>query len=53
MTNVQVRMLSSVLALLAGAVLAQTGNIHVNVSIVIILFSSAAFVTDYVRSQRQ
>ena len=53
MTNVQVRMLSSVLALFAGAVLAQTDNIDVNVSIVIILFGSVAFVTEYVRSQRQ
>ena len=45
MTNVQARMLSSVLALFAGAVLAQPGHIDVNVSIVIILFGSAAFVT--------
>lgn len=53
MTNVQVRMLSSVLALFAGAVLAHTNNIHVNVSLVIILVSSAALVAEYVRSQRQ
>ncbi len=53
MTNVQVRMLSSVLALLAGAVLAQTGNIDVNVSLAIILVSSAGLVAEYVRSQRQ
>ena len=53
MTNVQARMLSSVLALLAGAVLAQTDNIDVNVSLAIILISSAALVAEYVRSQRQ
>ena len=53
MANVQARMLSSVLALLAGAVLAQTGNIDVNVSLAIILISSAALVAEYARSQRQ
>ena len=51
MTNVQVRMLSLVLALFAGAVLAHSDNIHVNVSLVIILVSSAALVAEYVRSQ--
>ena len=53
MTNAQVRMLSSVLALFAGAVLAQSDNINVNVSLVIILVSSAVLGAEYVRSQRQ
>ena len=52
MTNIQVRMLSSALALIAGAILAASDNVDVNVSIVIILASAAMFVADYVRSQR-
>ncbi len=52
MTNLQVRLLSSALALLAGAVLANTNNVNVNVSLVIILGSGAFFIADYVRSQR-
>jgi membrane protein DedA with SNARE-associated domain len=46
-------MLGSVLALLAGAMLAASDNVDVNVSLVIILASTAMFVADYVRSQRQ
>jgi hypothetical protein len=52
MSNSQVRLLSTAIALLAGAVLANTYNIHVNVSIVIILFSSFLFVVEYFRNQK-
>jgi len=51
-TNSQVRLLSSAIALLAGGVIANTYNIHVNVSIVIILVSSVLFVVEYFRNQR-
>ena len=40
MTNSQIRLLSSAIALLAGGVIANTTNIDVNVSIVIILIGS-------------
>ena len=40
MSNSQVRLLSSAIALLAGGVIANTTNIDVNVSIVIILIGS-------------
>ncbi len=53
MTNVQMRMLASVLALFSGVVLSFSDNIEVSVSIAIILVSSAAFVAEYVRSLRQ
>lgn len=43
MSNSQVRLLSSAIALLAGGVISQTNNIDVNVSITIILISSVLF----------
>ena len=49
MSNSQVRLLSSALALLAGGVIANTTNIDVNVSIVIILISSVLFLVEYFR----
>jgi len=52
MTNSQVRLLASAIALLAGAVLATTGNIDVNVSIAIILISSVLFIVEYFRNQK-
>ena len=53
MSNSQVRLLSVAIALLAGAVLATTGNIDVNVSIWIILVSSALFIIEYFRNQKK
>jgi len=52
MTNSQVRLLSSAIAMLAGGVIANTTNIDVNVSIVIILLSSVIFIVEYFRLQR-
>jgi len=52
MSNSQVRLLSVAIALLAGAVLGTTGNIDVNVSIWIILVSSALFIIEYFRNQK-
>ena len=49
MSNSQVRLLSSAIALLAGGVIANTTNIDVNVSIVIILVSSILFIVEYFR----
>jgi len=53
MTNTQVRLIASAIALLAGGVIANTTNIHVNISIVVILVSAAIFVVEYLRSQRE
>ena len=50
MSNIQARLLSSSLALIAGALAASTDNLNVNVGIVIILVSGAMFVAEYVRS---
>ncbi len=50
MSNVQARLLSSALALTAGAIAASTDNLHVNVGISIILISGAILVAEYVRS---
>ena len=52
MTNSQVRLLSSAIALLAGGVIANTTNIDVNVSIAIIVVSSVLFVVEYFRNQK-
>ena len=52
MTNAQVRLLSSAIALLAGGVIASTGNVHVNVGLFIIILSGAMFVAEYWRSYR-
>jgi hypothetical protein len=52
MSNSQVRLFSSAIALLAGGVLANTSNIDVNVSIAIILISSVLFVVEYFRNQK-
>jgi hypothetical protein len=49
MTNSQVRLLSSAIAMLAGGVIANTSNIDVNISIAIILVSSVLFVVEYFR----
>ena len=51
MTNKQVRLIASAIALLAGGVIANTTNIDVNVSIIIILVSAFIFVVEYIRSQ--
>jgi len=53
MTNTQVRLIASAIALLAGGVIANTTNIDVNVSIVVILVSAAIFVVEYLRSQKE
>jgi hypothetical protein len=53
MTNTQVRMIASAIFLLAGGVIANTTNIDVNVSIVIIFVSAAIFIVEYLRSQKE
>jgi len=52
MTNSQTRLISSALVLLAGGIIANTDNIDVNVSIVIILVGSVLFVFEYFRNQK-
>jgi len=52
MTNAQVRLIASAIALLAGGVIANSSNVDVNVSITIIFVSSALFVVEYWRSQK-
>ncbi len=49
-SNVQARLLSSALGLVAGALAAGTDNLNVNVGIAIILISGAVLVAEYVRS---
>jgi hypothetical protein len=52
MSNAQVRLLASAIALLAGGILATTDNIDVNVSIAIILISAIIFIVEYWRLQK-
>jgi hypothetical protein len=52
MSNAQVRLLASAIALLAGGIIASTDNIDVNVSIFIILISSIIFIVEYWRLQK-
>jgi len=49
MSNTQVRLIASAIALLAGGIIANSNNIDINVSIVIILISSAIFIIEYWR----
>ena len=53
MTDVQVRLLASAFAPIAGALAASTDNLNVNVGIAIIVVSAALFLADYIRCQRQ
>ena len=52
MSNAQVRLIASAIALLAGGIIATTSNIDVNVSIFIILISSIIFLVEYWRLQK-
>jgi membrane protein DedA with SNARE-associated domain len=52
-TNIQVRLPASSIALIAGALAASTDNLDVNVGLLIIIVSAAHFVADYIRCQRQ
>ncbi len=52
MTNVQVRLIASALALFAGAVAAHADNLDVNVGLAIILLSGAIFLAEYLRLYR-
>lgn len=52
MTNPQVRMLASAIAMIAGPLASSTDNLDINVGITIILVSSVLFLVEYVRSQR-
>lgn len=51
MSNTQVRLIASAIALLAGGVIANTTNLDV-ISIIIIFVSAAMFLVEYFRSQR-
>jgi hypothetical protein len=51
-TNKQVRLIASAIALLAGGVMANATSIDVNVPIAIILISAAMFLVEYVRNQK-
>jgi hypothetical protein len=53
MINIQVRMLSATVAMIAGALAASTDNLEVDIGIAIILVSGAMFLADYIRSQRK
>ncbi len=52
MTNIQVRLIASAIAMLAGALAASTDNLDVNVGITIILVAGVLFLVEYVRCQR-
>ncbi len=50
MSGTHARLVSSVLALVAGALAATAPGLHINVGITIILISGAMFIAEYVRS---
>ena len=52
MTNPQVRLLGTAIALVAGALTANTDNLDVNVGITIIFVSRILFLVECVRCQR-
>lgn len=51
MNNAQARLLGSAICLLAGAVVAGTERVDVNVGLVIIVVSGALFLAEYWRSR--
>lgn len=53
LTNTQVRMIASVIGIIAGAIAAGTSALDVNVGIVIILLSTVIIAVEYVRSLRE
>ena len=53
MTNIQVRLPASSIVLIAGALAASTGNLDVNVGLLIIIVSAALFLADHIRRQRR
>ena len=53
MTNLQVCLLASAIALIGGALAASTDNLDVNIGIIIIFVSGALFLSDYIRCQWQ
>jgi hypothetical protein len=52
MTNSQTRMLASSIGLIGGAIISQTDNLNINLSIVIILITFAMLLVEYSRSWR-
>jgi hypothetical protein len=52
MTNAQTRMLAASIGLLAGAIASLSDNLDVNLSIIIILLTSAMLVGEWFRSFR-
>jgi hypothetical protein len=52
MTNSQTRMLAAAIGLLAGSIASLSDNLDVNLSIVIILFTGAMLLGEWVRSFR-
>lgn len=49
MANTQVRLIASSIALLAGAIMANTNNVDINLSLAVILISAAIFIVEYWR----
>jgi hypothetical protein len=52
MTNKQVRLIGTAIALLAGSVAANTKLLDINVGIAIIVIAGVLFLAEYVRCQR-
>jgi hypothetical protein len=52
MTNAQARLIASAIFVLAGGVVAGAPGVNVNLGLAIILVGSAAFIAEYLRSQR-
>ncbi len=51
LTNTQARLIGSAIALVAGALMANSSNLNINLSIATILIAGILFLIEYVRSQ--
>lgn len=52
MTNIQVRLISAALGLIAGAIVSTTDRVDVNIGLAIIIICGVLFLVEYFRAQK-
>ncbi|HKZ44035.1 MAG TPA: hypothetical protein VJZ78_03250 [Anaerolineales bacterium] len=52
MTDLQTRLLSSALGMIAGAILCTTDNVNINIGLGILIVCTVLFVFEYFRAQK-
>ncbi|MFC2028383.1 hypothetical protein ACFLTX_00480 [Chloroflexota bacterium] len=52
MTNLQARLFSSALGMIAGAILCSTENVNINIGLGILIICTVLFLFEYFRAQK-